>query len=143
MSRKDYYSWDISTGGAKGVDGSSVDNSVILQIDSGTFNVNNTALEAKIQALTDLMAGTTTQHIIKVTASGNLPNNTKGYLIINLGVTPNSADNSYNDFIVDGSTIPSNTSTIENKAEGVSVFGNTISYDPNGNTLMIIYNTAD
>lgn len=82
------------------------------------------------------------QFILTGSTASSIPAGTQSWSIYNLGVNPNSPTPSYNDMVVDGVTIPSERllSVSNSVDDGISSFTDSISYDPSGNTVLVIYN---
>lgn len=82
-----------------------------------------------------------TQTILVTAAAGSIPNNVTSYTIVNLGIDPSNEDSARNPYTLGGTTIYSKVISLGNTSEGAATISNGLAYDPNGNTLMIIYNT--
>lgn len=105
----------------------------------GSSSTRNSIL-ANILSDTNALNGTVTQTTVTTSVAGSIPIGVKSYQIYNLGVTPTSPTTTYNSWTVDGDTIPENRLSYANDA-GTKSFTSAINYDPNGNTLLIIYNS--
>lgn len=82
-----------------------------------------------------------TQHIVTTAVAGSIPANVQSYTIINLGIDPSDPDSAANPYTLDGVTIYSKVTQFGNSSDSGSLITNAAVYDPNGNTLLIIYNT--
>jgi hypothetical protein len=81
-----------------------------------------------------------TQTIITGTTAGVIPANVQSYAIFNLGIDPNNPITSYNPMIINGIFINEKIISFSNATDSVKTLTNSITYDPNGNTLLIVYN---
>lgn len=82
-----------------------------------------------------------TQTILTTSVAGSIPNDVVNYTIVNLGTDPSDENSARNPYTLGGTTIYSKVITLGNTGEGAGLINNGLAYDPNGNTLMIIYNT--
>ena len=82
-----------------------------------------------------------TQTIITGTTAGSIPAGVQSYAIFNLGVDPNDASSAINPMIINGISINQRIVSFANSSDGNQTLSNSITYDPNGNTLLIVYNT--
>lgn len=105
--------------------------------------INNNSRNVLLDILNELeyQNAELNQTILKTTSSGTIPTDVQSYTIINLGITPSDPDTAYNSFSVNGIDIDSQVVKFSNSSDGTAVIGETTTYDPNGNTLLIIYNT--
>lgn len=83
------------------------------------------------------------QTFITTSVAGNIPAGVQSYTIINLGLNPNNPLSPSNSMIVGGVTLNTKVLTFGNATDSNQVIDSPVSYDPNGNTLAIIYNTPN
>jgi hypothetical protein len=79
------------------------------------------------------------QTIITGTTVGSIPSGVYNYKIYNLGVDPSDPMSAVNPMIING--IPVVSKVFEFGTNSNKPITNTTSYDPNGNTLLIVYTT--
>lgn len=131
---------------------------VIINFSDGTVTVDNTEIINKLIEISNKIStqqtvlnnifgeidginDPLTQHILTTAVAGTIPANVQSYTIINLGLNPSDPDSSMNSYTLDGVTIYSKVTQFGNSSDSTSVIFNAVNYDPNGNTLLIIYNT--
>lgn len=131
---------------------------VVINFSDGTVTVDNTEIINKLTEISnkittqqtvlnnifgeiDGINDPLTQHILTTASVGTIPANVQSYTIINLGLNPSDPDSSMNSYTLDGVTIYSKVTQFGNSSDSTSVISNAVNYDPNGNTLLIIYNT--
>ena len=128
-----------------------------ITLSGATISIDLSTVEAKLDTiiadgvvrndvladvLTELqvMTSGTTQTIITTTIAGAIPAGVVNYAIFNLGLLPNDPSSASNAMIINGIPINSKYITFSNSNHSIKRIENSISYDPNGNTLMIDYN---
>lgn len=133
-------------------------NDVNITLSDGTVTVDNTEVVNLLTQISNKMTTqqTTlgniltevaevndplTQHILTTAVAGSIPANVQSYSIINLGVDPSDVDSDMNSYTLDGVTIYAKVTTVGNSSDSSAVIANSVAYDPNGNTLLIVYNT--
>lgn len=106
-------------------------------IDQGLTNGNTLAdILAELVTLNNPL----TQNIITTTTVGSIPAGVQSYSIFNMGVNPSDPNTAFNNMIIGGVTISSRSIAFGNSSDSQSRLSNSVSYDPNGNTLLIVYN---
>jgi hypothetical protein len=83
------------------------------------------------------------QTFLTTAVAGNIPAGVQSYTIINLGVDPNNPLSPANAMIIGGVTLNTKVLTFGNATDSNQVLDAAIPYDPNGNTLAIIYNVPN
>jgi hypothetical protein len=94
---------------------------ILLQIEQQNVDVEQTTLFA--------------------TGSSSIPAGVQSYTIINLGIDPNDPLSAANAMIIDGLSINTKIMSFGNSTDTNQVLVNPVTYDANGNTLFITYNT--
>lgn len=103
-------------------------------------NTRNTVLNSVLTEL-ETMTDPVTQTIATGTTAGSIPAGVTNYSIINLGLDPNDPNTSYNPMIINGISITQKVISFTNATGSVKEISNSITYNPNGNTLLILYNS--
>jgi len=152
--------WDIYEGYPLDINCNCKDETpdISITLSDGTVTIDNTEVIAKLTEISNKittqqttlnnifaeingMNNPLTQHILTTAAAGAIPANVQSYTIINLGVDPSDPDSIMNSYTLDGVTIYEKVIQIGNSSDSTSVISNSVAYDPNGNTLLIFYNT--
>lgn len=134
------------------------DNTAVFNVSGdSTFNFDDSNIVAKLDELInntqtnrvvmqnifdelDGLQDPQTQNILVTSSVGTIPNNVVNYTIVNLGTDPNDENSPRNSYTLGSNTIYSKVISLGNTGEGAGNIANGLNYDPNGNTLMIIYN---
>ena len=107
--------------------------------DSGSSGVSNTLLQSILTQLQSQNEGIT-QTIFTTSAAGSIPAGVQSWSVTNLGVDPTDPLSTVLSMIIDGETINNSIRFIGNTTDTNQTLDNAVSYDPNGNTLLIFYN---
>lgn len=105
--------------------------------DSGTSGSTET-LTPLLTEIRDSLEDTVVQTIITGTTAGTIPAGVQSYSIYNLGIDPTDPLSVANPMIIN--SIPLNVKVFSFENSGNKAISNAIPYDPNGNTLLIVYN---
>lgn len=117
-----------------------------VKIVEGDFNISGINVElSNVEGLLgDILAeaqtsnAPVTQTSFITTGDGIIPASVESYSIYNLGINPNNPLTTYNAMIINGISIDQKLLSYSNSSH--SAISNSITYQPNGNTLLIIYN---
>lgn len=80
------------------------------------------------------------QTTIYATTGGTIPAGVQSYTIINLGTDPNDPLAPSNSMIINSLVVNTKVLSYGNSTDTNQVLADPVSYDPNGNTLLITYN---
>lgn len=147
--------WNINDGYP--VDCSCYNTSSEMNLSGATITIDLTEVESKLDTiisqgssqvnnLTDILTELETlnspvnQTELLATGVTVIPANVYSYSILNLGFDPLDPNSAKDAFIVNGLTINQKILQYSNDAGGVKPISNTTTVDPNGNTLLIVYN---
>lgn len=119
------------------VDGEITMSGVTVELDLSTLE---SRLDAVLSGLTDML-DPVTQTFVTGTTAGSIPAGTQSYMIVNLGLDPNDPNTPYNPMIINGVSLDNKVINYSASAGSIKGFTNSVSYDPNGNTLFIVYST--
>lgn len=106
--------------------------------------IDLTSLETRLDSILtelEIQNDPLTQTIITGTTAGSIPAGVQSYAIFNLGVNPNDPSSTVNPMVINGIPINERYISFSNSNGSVKALDNAITYDPNGNTLLIVYNT--
>ena len=96
--------------------------------------------------LTDILTELETQNkdvaqtFFTTTVAGSIPAGVSSYTIINLGVDPTDALGAANPMIIGGVSLNIKVSSFGNDTDTHQVLDAAVAYNPNGNTLAVVYN---
>jgi len=150
--------WNIYGGYTRDCVCENPDNTSVFNLSGGTtFNFDDSNIVSKLNELInntqtnrtvmqnifdelDGLQDPQTQTITVTAVAGSIPNDVVSYTVVNLGIDPSDENSTRNPYTLGGTTIYSKVITLGNSGEGAGEITNGLAYDPNGNTLMIIYN---
>jgi hypothetical protein len=132
-------------GGDMGLSGATIDidlSSIESRLDTiiADGTVRNDTLDDILIEL-QVQNASLTQTIITGTTAGSIPAGVQSYAIFNLGTDPNNPTSPVNPMIINGIFINERIISFSNSSDSVKPLANAITYDPNGNTLLIVYNS--
>lgn len=123
--------------GTVNVDLTPVTNRLNTLISQGINNGNSLAdILAELVTLNSPL----TQNILTTTVAGSIPAGVQSYSIFNMGINPNDPNTTFNSMIIGGITISSRSIAFGNSSDSQARLSNPVTYNPNGNTLLIVYN---
>lgn len=114
---------------------------------SDTGTSGTTDMTGVIARLDDILLQLEQQNVdveqttLFATGSSSIPAGVQSYTIINLGIDPTDPLSTANAMIIDGLSINTKISSFGNSTDTNQVLVNPVTYDANGNTLFITYNT--